>query len=105
VRPGLALETARYLALTQLDDLWCEHLDRMNLLKESVSMEVFRGADPLQEFKDQGRELFKDLIATARRNALYSLFVYNPRPAKAAADATADATTAAGADAAATKSK
>ncbi|KAG5191614.1 pre protein translocase subunit SecA [Tribonema minus] len=91
VRPGLGLETARYLTLTQLDDLWCDHLDRMNLLKESVSMEVFRGNDPLQEFKDQGRELFKDLLATARRNAVYSLFIYNPRPAAEAGAAAAAA--------------
>lgn len=40
VRPGLGAETARYLSVTQLDDLWCDHLERMNLLKESVSMEV-----------------------------------------------------------------
>ena len=78
----MALETVRYLALTQLDDLWCEHLERMNFLKENVGMEKFSGNDPLQVFKDEGRELFKDLIATARRNALYSAFVYNPRPAQ-----------------------
>jgi hypothetical protein len=57
--------------------------------------QVFRGGDPLQEFKDQGRELFKDLLATARRNAVYSLFIYNPRPTGGAA---ADDAAAAAAD-------
>lgn len=38
-----------------MDDLWCSHLENMNLLKESVSMEVFRGRNPLEEFGVQVR--------------------------------------------------
>lgn len=43
------------MTLTQMDDLWCSHLENMNLLKESVSMEVFRGRNPLEEFGVQVR--------------------------------------------------
>lgn len=53
VRAGLSSESARFLTLTQMDDLWCQHLENMNLLKESVSMEVFRGRNPLEEFGAQ----------------------------------------------------
>ncbi|CAN0327731.1 unnamed protein product, partial [Discosporangium mesarthrocarpum] len=55
---GLGTESVRFLTLTQLDNLWIEHLENMNLLKESVSMEVYRGNDPLEEFRVQVRHLF-----------------------------------------------
>lgn len=55
VRAGLSSESARFLTLTQMDDLWCQHLENMNLLKESVSMEVYRGRNPLEEFAAQVR--------------------------------------------------
>ena len=81
VRAGLGSESTRFLTLTQMDELWCKHLENMNLLKESVSMEVFRGRNPLEEFAVQGKEMFRDLLDNVRRNAVYSLQVYIPRAA------------------------
>lgn len=78
VRTGLGSESTRFLTLTQMDELWCRHLENMNLLKESVSMEVFRGRDPLEEFAVEGKEMFRDLLDNVRRNAVYSLQVYSP---------------------------
>ncbi|CAM9169714.1 unnamed protein product [Chrysoparadoxa australica] len=77
-RPGLACDSARFLILSQMDDLWANHLERMGLLKESVSMEVYRGRNPLDEFKLEGRELFKGLLSSVRLNSVYSLFQYSP---------------------------
>ncbi|CBN74990.1 preprotein translocase subunit SecA [Ectocarpus siliculosus] len=85
VRAGLSSESARFLTLTQMDDLWCQHLENMNLLKESVSMEVFRGRNPLEEFGAQGKEMFLDLLDNVRRNTVYSLQMYNPSPKTSAA--------------------
>ena len=56
VRARLSSESARFLTLTQMDDLWCQHLQNMNLLKESVSMEVYQGRNPLEEFAAQVSE-------------------------------------------------
>ncbi|CAM9543619.1 unnamed protein product, partial [Ectocarpus sp. 4 AP-2014] len=86
VRAGLSSESARFLTLTQMDDLWCQHLENMNLLKESVSMEVFRGRNPLEEFGAQGKEMFLDLLDNVRRNTVYSLQMYNPSPKTAGAE-------------------
>lgn len=58
VRNGLGSESTRFLTLTQMDDLWCNHLENMNMLKESVSMEVFRGRNPLEEFGVQVRHVW-----------------------------------------------
>lgn len=52
-KAGLGAEAVRFLTLTQMDTLWCSHLENMNLLKESVSMEVYRGRNPLEEFASQ----------------------------------------------------
>ncbi|CAM9178956.1 unnamed protein product, partial [Laminaria digitata] len=80
IRTGLSSESTRFLTLTQMDDLWCSHLENMNLLKESVSMEVFRGRNPLEEFGVQGKDMFRDLLDNVRRNTVYSLQMYNPSP-------------------------
>ena len=66
------------MALVQLDNNWADHLGRMNLLKESVVMRKYMGRDVLEEYVTEGAELFKDLLASARRSTVYSLFTYAP---------------------------
>lgn len=56
-KAGLGSEAVRFLILTQMDTLWCSHLENMNLLKEAVSMEVYRGKNPLEEFDAQVQQL------------------------------------------------
>jgi preprotein translocase subunit SecA len=81
-KAGLGWITARYLLLTQYDNLWSDHLEAMNMLRENVSMERFSGNDPLNEFKIQGGELFRGIFDTARLNTVFSFFVYKPTPKK-----------------------
>uniref|UniRef100_A0A6U4GUK1 Protein translocase subunit SecA n=1 Tax=Phaeomonas parva TaxID=124430 RepID=A0A6U4GUK1_9STRA len=83
-RAELAGSAARYLALTQADNLWAEQLTRMNLLKEAVIMRKYQGGvDPLDEYRVEGGKLFDDLLDNVRRNTVYSLMVYQPGPADA----------------------
>jgi len=78
LRPRQFARVAQYLALVQLDNNWADHLGRMNLLKESVVMRKYMGRDVLEEYVTEGAELFKDLLASARRSTVYSLFTYAP---------------------------
>lgn len=77
-RPSLFAKTAQYLSLVQLDNNWAQHLKNMNYLKESVVLRKYQGRDVLQEYVTDGLALFENFLATARRDTVYSLFVYEP---------------------------
>lgn len=81
-RPSLFAKTAQYLSLVQLDNNWAEHLKNMNYLKESVVLRQYQGRDVLQEYVTEGLDLFETFLASARRGTVYSLFTYQPGPAK-----------------------
>lgn len=71
-KTGLGSESVRFLTLTQMDKLWCNHIENMNLLKESVSMEVYRGVNPLDEFSLQVSALLSSII-TARAGQAFKM--------------------------------
>jgi len=67
----------RYLALVQIDESWCKHLSRLDLLKEEIvlqSMSSDKGF--LETYEESANEVFKTLLDDVRRNTVYSLFIY-----------------------------
>merc|ERR1711871_1192332 len=67
----------RYLALVQIDESWCKHLSRLDLLKEEIllqSMSSDKGF--LEDYEEKANEIFKTLLDEVRRNTVYSLFIY-----------------------------
>lgn len=54
-------QVQRYIALQALDQLWMEHLDTMDHLRDSVRLRGYGQRDPLVEYKREGFELFARL--------------------------------------------
>ena len=48
VRAGLGLEAARFIALTQFDTLWKDHMKAMNSVKDFAGLRAYAQEDPLQ---------------------------------------------------------
>jgi preprotein translocase subunit SecA len=86
VRPGLMREAERYFILQQIDTLWREHLQAMEALRESVGLRGYGQKDPLIEYKNEGYDMFLEMMIQMRRNVIYSMFMFQPRiePAQAA---------------------
>jgi preprotein translocase subunit SecA len=80
IRPGLMREAERYFILTQIDNLWREHLQQMDSLRESIGLRGYGQQDPLIEYKNEGYELFLEMMTAIRRNVIYSLFMFQPQP-------------------------
>lgn len=78
-RAGLGTEASRFLVLTQMDNLWQEHMKTMDYLKEFVVLRAYGSDDPLEAYKLEGFDLFQDMLANVRRNFVYSYFQYDPR--------------------------
>lgn len=75
---SFASEVERFLALSQADAQWREHLKKMDYLKEFVGLRAYGSDDPLVAYQREGFALFEALTAGIRRNAVYSLFQYEP---------------------------
>jgi len=65
--------------LQQVDTLWREHLQQMEALREAVGLRGYGQRDPLIEYKNEGYELFLEMLDNIRRNTVYNLFVFTPQ--------------------------
>ncbi|NQV09589.1 MAG: preprotein translocase subunit SecA, partial [Cyanobacteria bacterium] len=78
-RPNLMREAERFFILQQIDTLWREHLQAMDALRESVGLRGYGQKDPLIEYKNEGYDMFLDMMTSMRRNVIYSMFMFQPR--------------------------
>ena len=79
VRPGLMREAERFFILQQIDNLWREHLQSMDSLRESVGLRGYGQKDPLIEYKNEGYDMFLEMMTNMRRNVIYSMFMFQPK--------------------------
>ncbi len=80
--PGMMREAERFFILQQLDTLWREHLQGMDSLRESVGLRGYGQKDPLIEYKNEGYDMFLDMMINMRRNVIYSMFMFQPASKK-----------------------
>ncbi|MEN9766515.1 MAG: preprotein translocase subunit SecA [Cyanobacteriota bacterium] len=86
-RPGLMREAERFFILQQIDTLWREHLQAMDALRESVGLRGYGQKDPLIEYKNEGYDMFLEMMTSMRRNVIYSMFMFQPAPTPSGATA------------------
>lgn len=79
LQPGLMRQAERFFMLQQIDNLWREHLQAMDSLRESVGLRGYGQRDPLVEYKQEGYEMFLEMMIDIRRNVVYSLFQFQPQ--------------------------
>ena len=64
----------RAVYLRSLDMLWMEHIDNMSHLREGVALRGYSQKDPLIEYKQEGFQMFAELMASIRTNTANTLF-------------------------------
>ena len=85
IQAGLMRQAERFFILQQIDTLWREHLQSMDALRESIGLRGYGQKDPLIEYKQEGYEMFLEMMIDIRRNVVYSLFQFQPQvPGQAA---------------------
>ena len=82
-RPGLMREAERFFILQQIDTLWRDHLQAMEALRESVGLRGYGQKDPLIEYKNEGYDMFLEMMTQMRRNVIYSMFMFQPQTVEA----------------------
>ncbi|MXX09051.1 MAG: preprotein translocase subunit SecA [Synechococcus sp. SB0673_bin_10] len=80
IQSNLMRQAERFFILQQIDTLWREHLQSMDALRESVNLRGYGQKDPLMEYKNEGYTMFLEMMTQMRRNVIYSMFMFEPRP-------------------------
>lgn len=71
LRPGLIRQLEKYYLLQQIDKAWQEHLEKMSLLRESIGWRSYGQEDPLIEYKNEGFNLFINMVTYIRQTVVY----------------------------------
>ncbi len=60
--------------LRAVDDKWIDHLYEMDYLRESVRLRAFGQKDPLLEYKQEGFEMFQNMVKGIEESVITTLF-------------------------------
>jgi preprotein translocase subunit SecA len=60
--------------LRAVDDKWIDHLYEMDYLRESVRLRAFGQKDPLLEYKQEGLEMFQNMVRGIEESVITTLF-------------------------------
>jgi len=62
------------IILKMVDDRWVDHLYEMDQLRDSVRLRAMGQRDPLLEYKQEGFEMFQELVRSIEEGVLQTLF-------------------------------
>ncbi len=73
-------EVERSILLQSVDRHWMEHIDAMDDLKGSISLQAYAQRDPVNEYRLQGSDMFEMMIAEIRDETVRQVLTVIPRP-------------------------
>ncbi len=76
--PDVMRKVERDIFLQILDNLWMQHLENMDHLREGIHWISVGQRDPLVEYRRQGQHLFEGMQITLRREVVRALFHAQP---------------------------
>ena len=80
---GVMRDVERFAYLGSIDHLWMDHIDRIDDLREGVTLRAYGQRDPLVEFKNEAYNMFESLIDKIDEELSHRIFrigVAVPRP-------------------------
>lgn len=72
-QPGILRQLEKDLLLNEINEEWKNHLQRMDLLKDSIRWRGYGQLDPLNEYKREGYNLFIETIQNIKYNSFYNI--------------------------------
>jgi preprotein translocase subunit SecA len=76
-------EVEKYAYLGSIDHLWMDHIDRIDDLREGVTLRAYGQRDPLVEFKNEAYNMFETLVDKVDEELSHRIFrigVAMPQP-------------------------
>ncbi|MFA6410352.1 MAG: preprotein translocase subunit SecA [Candidatus Buchananbacteria bacterium] len=72
--PDAMRDVEKGILLRSIDMLWIEHLEAVDHLRTGIGLRGYGQRDPLVEYKREAFFMFKELLATIRKQIVYSIF-------------------------------
>ena len=73
-------EIERIILLKNVDMKWIDHLDAMDDLKSSITLQAYAQRNPITEFRIQSGDMFDEMIAAIQEDTVRTLFSIVPNP-------------------------
>ncbi|MEK7536871.1 MAG: preprotein translocase subunit SecA [Patescibacteria group bacterium] len=64
----------KFVLLRVIDELWVDHLEAMDYLRNSVSLRAYGQRDPLVEYRIEGQKMFEQLLKSIKFQVVNMIF-------------------------------
>ena len=71
--PDLAEKVERNITLRIIDKNWTQQIDNMNRFRESVSLRSYAQTNPLQDYVNEGWDMFREMLETISLEVVLNL--------------------------------
>ena len=75
----LMRELERVIMLRVVDEYWMEHIDAMTELRQGIGLRAYGQNDPVVAYKQEGFEMFEQMVAAIQQETLRRLFLIQIR--------------------------
>ena len=72
-------ELERICLLRNVDSKWMDHIDNMDQLKQGMGLRGYGQHDPVTEYRVEGFQMFDEMVATIREDAVHMLLTIEVR--------------------------
>lgn len=63
----------KLILISVIDNYWMMHIDTMSKLREGIHLRAYAQKSPVQEYRDEGDQLFDELFMSISRDVTYSV--------------------------------
>ena len=72
-------ELERVILLRVVDEFWMDHIDAMTELRQGIGLRAYAQNDPVVAYKEEGYEMFENMVAAIQEETLRRLFLVRLR--------------------------
>ena len=78
--PAIMRELERVVMLRVVDEYWMDNIDAMDDLKQGIGLRAYGQHDPVIAYKEEGYEMFQNMINSIREETIRRMFLVQRRP-------------------------
>lgn len=74
ISPEITRQVERWVSLSVIDNLWMDHLEAIDDLREGIGLRGYGQRDPLVEYKNEAFSMFEHLVSTIESDIAHRIY-------------------------------